>query len=344
MANHFHISKISRILLTIGGIALLIIVKVPMWRIDLSAPQYPEGLSMFIYPSHLGGNLDIINGLNHYIGMKHLRTEDFFEFSMLPGIIVGFAVLFFIAAFFGKRWMVQTLIVLFVLFGIVAMFDFWRWEYNYGHNLNPEAPIIVPGMAYQPPFIGFKQLLNFGAYSIPDLGGWLFVGVGLLLLGVNIKEWMDVKKIAKTLRQPATTMVATMAFLFFSCNTKPTPLVVGTDMCSYCKMPYSDNRFGAELITRKGKIYKFDDVHCIVTFMHDHTAETENGKIYFVNFENGHQLIPAENTVLIKSDQLHSPMNGDIAAFNNVADAKQALEKYTGTVMEWNEMIAIPKP
>lgn len=344
MTNHFHISKISRILLTIGGIALLIIIKLPMWRIDLSAPQYPEGLSMFIYPSHLGGNIDIINGLNHYIGMKHLRTEDFFEFSVLPGIIVGFAVLFFIAAFFGKRWMVQTLLVLFVLFGSVAMIDFWRWEYNYGHNLNPEAPIIVPGMAYQPPFIGFKQLLNFGAYSIPDLGGWLFVGVGLLLLSVNIKEWMNAKKIAKTLRLPAVTIVAAMAFLFFSCNIKPTPLVVGTDMCSYCKMPYSDNRFGAELITRKGKIYKFDDIHCIVAFMHDKANETQHAKLYFVNFDDGHNLIPLEKVLLIKSNQLHSPMNGDMAAFNNSVEAKQAIEKYAASIVDWHELVSTTNP
>ena len=61
------------------------------------------------------------------------------------------------------------------------MYDFWRWEYNYGHNLNPDAAIIVPGMAYQPPLIGFKQLLNFGAYSMPDIGGWIFVSAGALV-------------------------------------------------------------------------------------------------------------------------------------------------------------------
>ena len=78
--------------------------------------------------------------------------------------------------------MLTTVFILFVVFGIVAMIDFWRWEYNYGHNLNPDAPIIVPGMAYQPPLIGFKQLLNFGAYSIPAIGGFLFVGVGIILV------------------------------------------------------------------------------------------------------------------------------------------------------------------
>ena len=59
---------------------------------------------------------------------------------------------------------------------------------NYGHNLDPNAAIIVPGMAYQPPLIGFKQLLNFGAYSIPDIGGWLFVASGILMIFASLKE------------------------------------------------------------------------------------------------------------------------------------------------------------
>ena len=108
--------------------------------------------------------------------------NDFVEFTILPGIIVFFAALFVFAAIAAKRKWMNILFVLFVAFGIVAMIDFWRWEYDYGHNLNPDAAIIVPGMAYQPPLIGFKQLLNFGAYSIPDIGGWIFVAVGVILL------------------------------------------------------------------------------------------------------------------------------------------------------------------
>lgn len=82
----------------------------------------------------------------------------------------------------------------FVLFGVVAMVDFWLWEYDYGHNLDPNAAIKVPGMAYQPPLIGFKQLLNFGAYSIPNIGGWLFVAAGVLLVIASVIEIKKVRK------------------------------------------------------------------------------------------------------------------------------------------------------
>ena len=158
------------------GLALVAVLFVPMWRIELQAPQYPEGLKMLIYANKLAGNVDIINGLNHYIGMKTLHADDFAEFKILPVYHCVFLRHFFIdSSHCWQKKMAEYFCILFVAFGIVAMVDFWRWEYDYGHNLNPDAAIIVPGMAYQPPLIGFKQLLNFGAYSMPDIGGWIFV-------------------------------------------------------------------------------------------------------------------------------------------------------------------------
>lgn len=77
--------------------------------------------------------------------------------------------------------MVVLGIINLTLVAIAGMYDFWRWEYNYGHNLNPDAPIIVPGMTYQPPLLGCKTLLNIEACSIPHFGAiLLFVAVGIL--------------------------------------------------------------------------------------------------------------------------------------------------------------------
>ena len=66
-----------RTIVIICGLALIAVLFLPVWRIDLAAPQYPEGLMLLIYANKLGGSVDIINGLNHYIGMKTLHTEDF---------------------------------------------------------------------------------------------------------------------------------------------------------------------------------------------------------------------------------------------------------------------------
>ncbi len=186
----------SKLLLVLASLFLVTSLFVPIWRIELDAPQYPEGLVLQIFSNKLGGNVEIINGLNHYIGMKTLHADDFLEFTILPYLISCFALLTLVAAFVARKKFALITFLCFVLFGIVAMVDFWRWEYNYGHNLDPNAAIIVPGMAYQPPLIGFKQLLNFGAFSVPDIGGWLFIAGGLLLLIVvliNYKPFIKSK-------------------------------------------------------------------------------------------------------------------------------------------------------
>ena len=188
------LSKLSIILLSISGIGLVISIFVPIWAIYLEAPQYPEGLGMFLHANKITGDYEIINGLNHYIGMKTIHQEDFWEFKVLPYALGFFAVLAFLFAFLKKKWGLYFFTALFLLFGIAFMVDFWLWEYDYVHNLNPNAPIIVPGMSYQPPLLGFKQLLNFGAYSYPDVGGWIMFAVGIISLVLSVLEFKSSKK------------------------------------------------------------------------------------------------------------------------------------------------------
>ncbi|MGN6215063.1 hypothetical protein [Parafilimonas sp.] len=171
-----------RSLTFLSALLLVLVLFFPIWKIELTAPQYPEGLALQIFAGKIGGDVEIINGLNHYIGMRTLHANDFIEFTLLPYCIIFFAVLVFVTAISNRKNMLYFTTVLFVAFCIAAMFDFWRWEYDYGHNLNAEAPIRVPGMAYQPPLLGYKQLLNFGAFSIPDIGGWIFIAAAALLV------------------------------------------------------------------------------------------------------------------------------------------------------------------
>ena len=328
-----------RLSLSLCGLALVAVLYVPLWRIDLDAPQYPEGLRLLIYPDKLAGNVDIINGLNHYIGMKTLHTADFFEFTILPYIIGFFALLFVVTGIVANRKLLYLLFVLFVSFGVLAMYDFWRWEYNYGHNLDPNAAIIVPGMAYQPPLIGFKQLLNFGAYSIPDKGGWIFLSVGAILLLVTVIVWRTTKKNINKIAMPS---IIAFSFLITvtSCNTSPEPLKVGVDNCHFCKMTISDARFGAELVTKKGKVYKFDDTHCILDYLQTKEIESANIKnIYISNYAGNHQLIDVKNALLLKAAELRSPMAGNIAAFDAQDSLAVVQKRFPGTVVAWNKLI-----
>ena len=329
-----------RFLLIICGLALVAVLFVPMWRIDLVAPQYPEGLRLLIYPDKLAGNVDIINGLNHYIGMKTLHTEDFMEFKILPYIIGFFALFFVVAGVAARRKILYLLFLLFISFGILAMYDFWRWEYNYGHNLNPEAAIIVPGMAYQPPLIGFKQLLNFGAYSIPDKGGWIFIGAGALLLFCTLMTWRSSRKKISTNKLVTTAAIFLLLISLPSCKAGPQPLQVGTDNCYFCKMTISDERFGAELLTKKGKIYKFDDVHCLLSYLHTEDVQPGNTKdIYVTNYSGNHQLINVNTALLLKAEELRSPMAGNIAAFDNTDSLLPIQKRFTGNTVNWKDLI-----
>ena len=337
--KNIKIFTVTRMLLFICGLCLLAVLFTPVWRIDLHAPQYPEGLRLQIYANKLAGNVDIINGLNHYIGMKTLHSADFVEFKILPAIIIFFAAFFLLVSIVGKRKWLNILCILFVTFGIVAMVDFWRWEYNYGHNLNPDAAIIVPGMAYQPPLIGYKQLLNFGAYSMPDTGGWVFVAVGAILLGCVIVEWRRTKKRRIIFSKLAIGCVAILSILLNGCNTAPQPLRIGKDNCDFCKMTISDNRFGAEIVTKKTKIYKFDDAHCIIAFLQSKKlVEKEIAGIYFTNFYSPYELINVQHAIFLQSPNLKSPMNGNVAAFKDEKNFEKAFQKFYGNKITWEEL------
>jgi len=183
------LNLITRIILFLSGVALFIVLIVPIWKIELTAPQYPEGLEMFIHADKLSGDIDIINGLNNYIGMRQIHENEFKEFLVLPYLIGFFAATIILVSILNKRKFLYVWFGLFLLFALVVGVDFYIWLYDYGHNLDPTAPIKVPGMTYQPPLIGFKQLLNFGAFSIPAIGGWLMIAVGAAVAGLVTFEY-----------------------------------------------------------------------------------------------------------------------------------------------------------
>lgn len=174
----------SRILTALAAVLLLGAFAFPLWRIDLEAPQYPEGIGMVIHVHTVAGvkpqDLDNINGLNHYIGMKAIQPDAIPELRVMPWLVGMLTVTGLLVALSGRRWALVGWLSLIAGLGVLGLADFWLWGYDYGHNLDPHAIIRVPGMAYQPPLIGSKKLLNFTAYSWPDVGGML-LGAGFAL-------------------------------------------------------------------------------------------------------------------------------------------------------------------
>ncbi len=182
----------TRVLVAVAALLLVPAFFLPLWTIDLVAPQYPEGLGMEIMVNTIRGqgewDLQNINGLNHYIGMKEIHPESIRELDLMPWLLGALALFGGLVAATGRRRLLQVWIVTFVLLALAGLVDFYLWGYDYGHDLNPDAAIKVPGMAYQPPLIGSKQLLNFTARSWPGVGGLL--AVAALLLGMAAL-WLD---------------------------------------------------------------------------------------------------------------------------------------------------------
>ncbi len=190
------LKPISRILVAVASLLMVSAYFVPLWQILMWAPQYPEGLEMDIWINTISGDVKIISALNHYIGMKHIEVEMFPEFQYMiyiVGFLIGFGLL---AALINKRFMLWSFTLLLVGTGIAALVDFYLWGYDYGHNLDPTAAINIPGMTYQPPLIGTKILLNFTAFSGPDIGGWLFVVAAVMIIGTLVFEIKTNKKAA----------------------------------------------------------------------------------------------------------------------------------------------------
>lgn len=337
--NKSKISMLSKVLLLVASVLLLSSIFFPLWRIELQAPQYPEGLVLQLHADKLAGDVDIINGLNHYIGMKTLHAENFIEFSVLKYIFIAFALFGVITAFIGNKKTVYILFFSFIIFGALAAADFYRWNYNYGHDLNPNAAIKVPGMAYQPPLLGYKQLLNFGAYSIPDIGGFMLIGAGFLLFIAVLKESKFLNRFKKPNINAAMLLtILLMSLMSFSCNsTEPKPIKLNSDTCDFCKMTISNGKYASELITKKGRCYKFDDVSCMIKYVKP-KSDLADAKLFVCNYSNEKQFIPVEKGFYLLGGSISGPMGGKVAAFESDKKASQFQAKLGAEKTTWKKI------
>jgi copper chaperone NosL len=163
----------ARLVLVALVVPLVLSFTAPLWRISLSAPQYPAGLTMDIYAHRLDGghgghDIKEINTLNHYIGMHAIDRAELSELDWMPFAIVALALLALRCAAIGN---VRMLIDLAVITGFIASYSMGRFAYRlyvYGHNLDPTAPLSIA--PFTPAILGRKQIANFATESLPQLG------------------------------------------------------------------------------------------------------------------------------------------------------------------------------
>jgi hypothetical protein len=185
-------SRLTRLLVALAALSMVVVYFRPLWHIGLHAPQYPEGLGLYIAVDKIVGekpqDLNSINGLNHYIGMKAISPDDIPELRFMPKIVAGLIAGGLLVAAVGRRGLLTGYAAVLIVFSLAGLADFYKWSYDYGHDLNPAAAIKVPGMSYQPPLIGNKQILNFHASSWPASGGWVLIGAVSLVVALAVLE------------------------------------------------------------------------------------------------------------------------------------------------------------
>lgn len=176
-----------RLLMVLALICLGAVFFFPLWQILLDAAQFPGGLQLYIWVNKISGTdkyiLQNINILNHYIGMKAIYPDSIPELKYFPLVVYGMLGLGVVTVFINKAWGYLTWAIILAVLGILGIYDFYLWLYDYGHNLDPNAPIKVEGMTYMPPLFGDKDLLNFYVQSYPHWGG-IFLGLSIIIAGL----------------------------------------------------------------------------------------------------------------------------------------------------------------
>ncbi|MFH6602522.1 hypothetical protein ACEZ3G_03470 [Maribacter algicola] len=180
--------KKSRIIMLLGALLPLMLFLFPLWNITLEAPQYPTPLGMDIYINDFADanphDIKNINLMNHYVGMKYI-PDAIPEFKIFPiGIILTTLIGLFVAWKGNYKWFLYWFIMM-VLVSTAGLIDFYLWEHDYGHNLDPRAIMKFTNedgtpMGFQPPLFGTKDILNFRAHSYPQLGAYC-LGLGIVL-------------------------------------------------------------------------------------------------------------------------------------------------------------------
>jgi copper chaperone NosL len=350
-ATMTRLHPLTRLVLAIAVLSLVSAYFVPLWQIQLWAPQYPEGLNMKIWIDNLTGAFDIINGLNHYIGMAMIKLEMFPEFGFMIYVLGALIALGLLAVAMGTRKWLWAYVIVLALGGLAGLVDFYRWGYQYGHNLDSNAAIQVPGMTYQPPLVGYKNLLNFTAYSGPDIGGWIMIVSGCtagLLLGWEQflrKGGVPCEATSHGARATAASAAGVaIACCLGSCHAGPEPMRYGQDECTGCKMIISDRRFGAEIVTRKGKVLKFDDIGCMNDFIRSGGIAESQVKLRMAcDFNRPNVFIPVEQAFFFRNEMLKSPMRSDSAAFVSELELRKVREQLgEGQLLRWPAVVSTP--
>jgi copper chaperone NosL len=132
--------------------------------------------------------------------------------------------------------------------------------------------------------------------------------------------------------------------ILLSCRVEPEPLYFGKDACYTCKMTLMDQKFGAEIVSKKGKIYKFDDVNCMINFYSSGVEPKENiAHQLVIDFADPENLINAHEAFYIQSENIKSPMTSQVAAFSAIEQCDNHNKEWKGILLTWSKLLTLFK-
>jgi len=164
----------DRVPFLLAAVALAASLALPYWHMTLLAPQYPSGLRVWIFLTKLAGDVQEVNGLNHYIGMMKLEEAATLERAIAPYGVAALAGLALLAALVRRRW-TAWLTVLVVIFPIVFIVDLQYWLWYFGHHLDPHAALSSAIKPFTPPVLGTGRVGQFVVETRFDSGFYLAV-------------------------------------------------------------------------------------------------------------------------------------------------------------------------
>lgn len=173
--------RLPALLLALAAVTLLISMFFPYWKMTLLAPQYPGGLEVEVYVNRLTGDVNEVDGLNHYIGMRPLNEAAQLERSVSIAAITILALLLLAAIFVHTKW-VTLLALPALLMPYLFLADMYFWMRNFGTNLDPTAPLSGAIDPFVPPILGEGMVGQFRTIATFEIGLILAFISGLLIL------------------------------------------------------------------------------------------------------------------------------------------------------------------
>jgi copper chaperone NosL len=127
--------------------------------------------------------------------------------------------------------------------------------------------------------------------------------------------------------------------LFASCKRGFQPIDYGKDACAHCKMTIMDKKFAAEIVDKKGKVFKFDDLLCMKDYVQDHNLNSDELLLLVANFKNPEgDFLDVKNSFLLQSEAFKSPMNGHVAAFASQNEATDVQHETNAQSVDWSSL------